>query len=251
MKPTEQDITLVERYFDAELSEAEIKIFQSRVAGDEMFRSLVEREKIIIGAIRSQGLIDTLHYLKSVEEKIQGNLSHSLTQRPKTWYYYAAAAVVTLLIAVTLLLPSQQTSDELFADYFTPYGNIFEPTVRGDKADSKTDTKRSQAFHAYERKDYQQAEILFTELLHGKQEPEILFLLGNTNLMLDHTADAQKNFSTLIRDFDDLDLQAKWYLALSYLKSDDRENARKMLRELGETENSYASKAKELIEKLD
>ena len=46
MKPTEQDITLVERYFDAELSEAEIKIFQSRVAGDEMFRSLVEREKI-------------------------------------------------------------------------------------------------------------------------------------------------------------------------------------------------------------
>ena len=69
--------------------------------------------------------------------------------------------------------------------------------------------------------------------------------------MLDHTADAQKNFSTLIRDFDDLDLQAKWYLALSYLKSDDRENARKMLRELGETENSYASKAKELIEKLD
>ena len=126
-----------------------------------MFRLLVEREKIIIGAIRSQGLIDTLHYLKSVEEKIQGNLSHSLTQRPKTWYYYAAAAVVTLLIAVTLLLPSQQTSDELFADYFTPYGNIFEPTVRGDKADSKTDTKRSQAFHAYERKDYQQAEILF------------------------------------------------------------------------------------------
>ena len=249
MTPTEQDITLVERYFDAELSEVEIKNFHSRVAGDEMFRSLVQREKVIIGAIRNQGLADTLNYLKSVEEKIQGNLSHTFTQRPKTWYYYAAAAVVALLIAVTFLLPSQQTSDELFAEYFTPYGNVFEPTMRSNE-DAKV-TRRTQAFQAYENKDYQRAEAIFTALIMEKKEPETLFLLGNTNLILGHTSEAQKNFTTLIQDFDDLDLQGKWYLSLSYLKNDDRENARKMLRELGTTENSYASKAKELLQKIE
>src|SRR4030095_6662179 len=113
MKPTEHDITLMERYFDSELSVEEMATFSDRLQHDEKFRSLVEREKIIIGAIRSQGLQDNLHYLKSVEEKIQGNHAHHSIARIRTWYYYAAAAIVALLIAVKVLLPAQQTSDQL------------------------------------------------------------------------------------------------------------------------------------------
>ena len=247
MKPTEQDITLMERYFDFELSEEEMRTFSSRLQSDEAFHSLVQREKIIIGAIRNQGLLDNLHYLKSIEEKIQGNHAHPTAAGIRTWYYYAAAAVVLLLLAVKVLLPSQQSSQELFTAYFSPYPNVFEPTTRGADAT----TKRSEAFQAYEQKNYQQAATLFKALLAEKKEPEILFLLGNTNLMLDQTTEARENFATLINDFDDMDLQAKWFLSLSYLKSDDRENARKVLKELGETENSYASKAKELLKEID
>ena len=249
MKPTEQDITLVERFFDAELSEEEVKSFHNRLEHDEMFRSFVHREKTIIGAIRNQGLLDTLHYLKSVEEKIQGNLTHTLTHRPKTWYYYAAAAAVALLIAVTFLLPTTQSNDELFTAYFTPYQNVFDATTRG--AEEDVATKRSRAFQAYDRKDYGQAEALFNELIAEKKDAELLFLLGNANLILGHTAEAQRNFTTLIDDFDELDLQAKWYLSLSHLKTGELENARKIWRELGATENSYALRAKELLEKIN
>ena len=247
MKPTEHDITLMERYFDSELSTEEMTRFSARLQDDEIFRSLVEREKIIIGAIRNQGLLDNLHYLKSVEEKIQGNHAHPSFTSVRTWYYYAAAAVVLLLIAVKMLLPAQQNTDDLFAEYFSPYPNVFEPTVRG----TDITTKRTEAFQAYEKKNYQQAAVLFNELLAAKKESEILFLLGNTNLMLGQVTEAQENFVTLINEFDDMDVQAKWYLSLCYLKSDDRENARKMLKELGETEISYASKAKELLEKVN
>ena len=248
MKPTEQDIALVEKYFDAELSEAELTLFNSKVAQDEAFKSLVHREKIIIGAIRNQGLMDNLQYLKSIEDKIQGDQANPAGPRIKTWYYYAAAAVVTLLISVTFFLfPSQHTSEDLFASYFTAYPNVFEPTMRG--TDMTTD--RTEAFQAYEQKDYQKAAELFTALLAEEKDPEVLLLLGNSNLMLGRTAEAQQNFVTLIQDFDDLDIPAKWYLSLSYLKSGDRENARKILAELGETEVSYASKAKELLDKVD
>lgn len=247
MKPTEHDITLMEKYFDSELSVEEMEIFSLRLKNDAIFKSLIEREKIIIGAIRNQGLLDNLHYLKSVEEKIQGNHAHPSFARIQTWYYYAAAAVVLLLVTVKVLLPSQQTSDQLFAEYFTPYQNAFEPMTRG----SDLATVRTEAFQAYEQKDYESAAKGFTELLKEQNEPGTLFLLGNANLKLGHASAARENFIKLINDFDDLDLQAKWYLALSYLKSDDRENARKVLKELGETENSYASKAKELLKKLD
>ena len=84
---------------------------------------------------------------------------------------------------------------------------------------------------------------------YTKEDAEMLFLLGNANLILDHTAEAQRNFTTLIDDFDELDLQAKWYLSLSHLKTGELENARTIWRELGATENSYASRAKELLEK--
>jgi tetratricopeptide (TPR) repeat protein len=247
MKPTENDITFVERYFDAELNEEEKKHFASRVKQDEAFRSLVQREKIIIGAIRNQGLVDNLHYLKSVEEKLQGNHAVVFPSRIKTWYYYAAAASIAILVAVTFLLPSQESSDQLFASYFSVYPNVFEPTVRG----TAQATTRTEAFQAYEQGDYEKASLLFTDLVKEKNEPGVLLLLGNTNLKLGRVEEAKKNFVTLIKDFDDLDLQAKWYLSLSYLKSGDKENARKILRELGETEISYASKAKELLKKVN
>ena len=152
-----------------------------------------------------------------------------------------------MLIAITFLLPGQQSTDELFASYFTPYPNVFEPTVRGNDVA----TVRTQAFQAYERKDYQTAALGFEALLSVKEDPGILLLLGNSNLMLGKAKEAQENFVTLINKYDDLDLQAKWFLSLSYLKSGDKENARKILEELGETEISYASKAKELLEKVN
>lgn len=247
MKHTEQDIALVEKFFDAELSAEELRHFNSRVEHDESFKALVHREKVIIGAIRNQGLIDNLQYLKSIEEKIQGNQSYPTASGIKTWYYYAAAAVVALLIAFAFLLPGGQSNDELFAAYFSPYPNIVEPTVRGN--DVATD--RTAAFQAYERKDFQAAATGFEELIDAKEEPGLLLLLGNSNLMLGNAKEAQENFITLINKYDDFDMQAKWFLSLSYLKSGDTENARKILKELGETEVSYASKAKELLEKVN
>lgn len=246
MEATDKDITLIERFFDGDLSEEETSTFRLRIEVDEKFKALFQREKVIIGAIRNQGLLDNLQYLKSVEEKIQGD--QILTPiKPTRWYYYAAAAAVTILLAVTLLLPSNESQDELFATYFTAYPNLFEPTLRG----SSTTTKRTEAFQVYESKDYKRAVLLFEELLQEQNDPEVLLLLGNSNLMLGDVEKAKENFITLINDFDNLDIPAKWYLSLCYVKSGDKENARKLLSELGGRDISYATRAKELLEKVD
>ncbi len=247
MKPTEQDITLVEKYFDSELSSDELSRFNARIEHDEDFKALFQREKIIIGAIRNQGLIYNLLYLKSVEEKIQGEQSYPIASGIKGWYYYAAAAVVALLVAVAFLLPGNDNTEELFATYFTPYPNVVQPLLRGESPVQE----RAKPFRDYEQKNYQAAAEGFNELLATKEEAGILLLLGNSNLMLGKSEEAQENFITLIRNYDEFDLQAKWFLSLSYLKSGDTENARKILKELGEMEVSYASRAKELLEKVN
>ena len=65
----------------------------------------------------------------------------------------------------------------------------------------------------------------------------MLLLLGNANLMLGNIEEAQNNFLTLIKNFDELDGQAKWYLGLSYLKQGQKEKAKLILQELGNPED--------------
>ena len=247
MNHSEQDIALVEKYFDAELDEVEVDHLTARIERDENFKSLVEQEKAIIGAIRHQGLAENLQYLQTLEANLGDSTRVTLNTPAKKWYFVAAAATIGILIIGKVLLTSfNETPDQLFQTYFTVYPNTFEPTVRGNTAV----TKRTQAFYAYDQGDYQNAAVLFRELLESNKEPGMLLLLGNANLILGNIEEAKANFTTLNKDFDEFDIQSKWYLSLCYLKNGDVERARTMLKELGDTEISYANKAKELLDKV-
>ena len=98
--------------------------------------------------------------------------------------------------------------------------------------------------------DYQKAADGFKALLKEKPEPGVLLLLGNANLMLGNIEEAQNNFLTLIKNFDELDGQAKWYLGLSYLKQGQKEKAKLILQELGDPEITYSKKANELLKEV-
>ena len=249
MNHSEADIALVEKYFDAELTDAEMKNFTTRMASDEHFKALVEQEKVLIAAIRYEGAVTDLKYLEDLEAKLQRETPIRISSGSNKWYYYAAAAVIGITVIVTVFTNTfTDRPDQLFQAYFTPYPNMFQPTTRSN---GSVDSKRAEAFKAYEQADYQRAATLFSDLLRDKKEAGMLLLLGNSNLMLDNVEEAKENFITLNKDFDELDMQAKWYLSLCYLKSGETEKARAILKELGDTEISYATKARELLEKVN
>ena len=248
MDHSEADISLVEKYFDAELNDTELRSFTMRMQSDENFKLLVEQEKALIAAIRYEGAAANLEYLDELESKLQKETPIRLGSGSSKWYYYAAAAVIGMTILVAVFMNSfNENPDQLFQAYFTPYPNMFEPTLRSSEA---SDSKRANAFQAYEQGNYQKAAALFTELLKDNKDAGMLLLLGNSNMMLGNLDEAKANFITLNEDFDDLDMQAKWYLSLCYLKSGETDKAQALLKELGDTEISYATKAKELLEKV-
>jgi tetratricopeptide (TPR) repeat protein len=249
MNHSEADIALVEKYFDAELNDAELKNFTMRMESDDNFKSLVEQEKALIAAIRYEGAAANLQYLEELESKLKNETPIRLSSGSSKWYYYAAAAVVGIAVMVTVFTNTfKDHPDQLFQAYFTPYPNMFEPTTRSSES---VNSKRADAFQAYEQGDYQKAATLFTDLLKDNREAGMLLLLGNSNLKLGNLEDAKANFISLNEDFDELDMQAKWYLSLCYLKSGETEKARTILKELGDTEISYATKARELLEKVN
>ncbi|SHG95834.1 Tetratricopeptide repeat-containing protein [Chryseolinea serpens] len=247
MYTDESDMTLVERYFDADLDDADMQEVTRRVETDDSFRALFEREQLLILVIRYQGQHDKLRYLKKMERHLSQDIHRAPTLSLRYWPYLVAAAVVGVLVALFVWLAVPKDSDKLFQAYFKPYPNMFEPGVRS----VRETTQRRQALRAYELGDYETAARGLKQAYHDHPEPGLLLLLGNANLSLGHVPEAEENFNALIKNYDDLDLQAKWYLSLCYLKQGDVERAKIMLKELGATEISYASKAKELFEKVN
>ncbi|MEJ0032187.1 MAG: hypothetical protein WDO15_18245 [Bacteroidota bacterium] len=69
-------------------------------------------------------------------------------------------------------------------------------------------------------------------------------------MILSHDNEAKNNFLTLIRDFDVLDEQAKWFLSLCYLKSGESEKAKLIWEELGDPKITYSEKAKHLLKQV-
>src|SRR5688572_26373273 len=249
MNHSEADIALVEKYFDAELNDAELKNFTTRLESDENFKLLVEQEKALIAAVRYEGAAANLQYLEELESKLQKETPILISSGTTKWYYYAAAAVIGITVVVAVFMNSfKENPDQLFQAYFTPYPNMFEPALRSNQS---IDSKRAEAFQAYEQGNYQKAATLFANLLKDNKDAGMLLLLGNSNLILGNLEEAKANFITLDQDFDDLDMQAKWFLSLCYLKSGETEKARAILKELGATEISYATKARELLEKVN
>ena len=67
MKPTLQDIELIERYFDNYLSSQETQGLAGRLKRDQDFKKLFDREKLLINTIRYEAASRDLAYLKAME----------------------------------------------------------------------------------------------------------------------------------------------------------------------------------------
>ena len=242
---TEYDIALVERYFDNDLLEGESALIDERLKSDAEFKAIFDRERALIRSIRASGLSRDLQLLKEVERGISA--ADRGRQRSLQPWYYAAAAAVTLFVVATLwLFPQHETPDELFDEYFTPVSNSFSPALRGGEA-----TSQPEAFRYYDQGNYVAAANRFADMLAREVDPDVLLLSANANLAAGNTVAAENNLIRLIRDFDNYDTPAKWYLGLCYLKQGNVDKARAVLEELGQREVFYTGQAKELLKKVN
>ena len=247
-----EDTDLIHRYLDRSLSDHEKEMFEERLKKEPPLKTMYQEHQQLIKGIRYAHLEGKLEQLRILESTLPDLEAKEISLNTLSWQRYwkplAVAASIALVVVTAALWNRGEDPAQLYASYFEPYPNIFEPIVRdGNEAISK----RTSAFQAYEAGDYQKASLLFKELLAEKKEPGMLLLQGNANLILGNTTEARNNFITLINEFEEYDVQGKWYLGLSYLKEGDMKSAQLILRELSDTEYSYSGKAKELLKKVD
>jgi hypothetical protein len=245
MSDSLQNIELVERYFDNEMTEDEAQAFLERLKTDLELRHMFDRERLLIKTVQYDAVKNNLLFLKDLDRSLP---AVSLQEKKISWLYYAAAATVTLLTVFGVYFYNASTGspEELYAENFQPYTNVFEPTERGVSERSE----RARAFEQYDLANYQEAAILFSRLTENSREPQLLLLLGNSNLAIGNTEEAIANFMAVIENSKELRSPALWYLSLAWLKAGNEQNAKETLNQLLADENPYSTRARELVNKL-
>ena len=247
----------IESYLSGEMKGDTLEQFKQRMQADQKLAAEVELHKNVDAAIFDEGAFNLQSLTDTLGEEFF--TAPSMTEKPsrlkvyrRTW---AIAATVLLLVVSgwvwwSLNGGGSQTGEALFASYYE--APTFSNTVRGD--DPQADYY-FQAVQAYKTNDLANAISLFEA--HTEAAPnDIRAEFGLASALLQsqppRLTEAASYFQVVIDHNESLLVdKSKWYLALIWLKQENRTAAQSLLQELSNSEDKQLAKqAQALLEDL-
>lgn len=259
MDSVEYNFRFIHRYLAKQLNPRERQAFEAELLSNpELQRRLWEQMELgeAVG-----GYLDEKKIPKSVALPDEGSEPKGVRklwyERPLVW-----AAVVAVLILTGLWisnLSQQNVGPELYAQN---YQHMKQKEYSGAKKGRNTaelpfsglDSALFSALESYERTDYLGAKQQFSDYINSGRDhlKTGKFYRALTALKLNDTKQAIADFIDYLllgseaKYFED----AKWYLALSYLKEGRLEEAKKQLEELSGIDGPYQAKSTKLLVNL-
>lgn len=238
--------TLIEKYFTDGLTPEEQALLDRRLSEEPEFAEQFELEKDLRAVLIDKGRIDLKGQLEIIENEKNTLV---LEKGNSNFLKYAVAACIiigTTLLAVNFFKPAP-SSEELFAQNFQPYANIIAPVERGETPDDLL----GKSFALYEQGNYEEAQRKFQELYDASGDRYLLFYRANALLALDKSADAITVFKSHQETIDNFFGKSKWYLALSYLKNDETQEAIELLKEIKQTKTYNHERVDAIVDALE
>ena len=270
----------IDKYIAGELSDEDTKTFELRIEEDADLKKEVEANRAVNFAIQHKDkkqlkddLVEANSLINNIREKVtvefQTSETTSQTEKPakeasKSFVDQliaflvprapmlrpAIAALIVLAIAIPGYLFFQPvTTENLYADNFKPYHNVLTPASRSAEQEL---TELQKLMLLYEQKDYNIALGEFNEYID--QHPEeggLRFYRAIIFMELDDLEKAIADLEYVMDNNRSLAGQAKWYMALTYLKDNRPEDAFKVLEEISGSGNPYSQQAAEILKQIN
>lgn len=234
----------IEKYIDGELKGNELHNFEDILSTDNDMKRDYNLSVDINNSIMEDDVMalrDTLNYMYQDETKVK-RIPTVFTKRK---FYYYAAASAALLIATGGLVQRLSGPDMndigVFEKYYTPY----DVTVTYRSGNAEVDRLLINALERYEDKDYEHALVLFEEVLDSRKDDMAVNLYSGISYMEEEKYQkATNSFNHIISNQDNLFIeQAKWYLAMCYLRTEKTDKAKDVLKEIIKEESYYKEQA--------
>jgi len=243
-------------YFSGTLNEQEKLNLESRLKADMSFEQAFQEYRDLRNGIDysiMKTLKEELQELEATLPEVNIELQDRgqgeeplIGQRFMLWKVAAVVMLIAVSAVVVFQLQQPSSPQDLFTQYFEPYPNEFVSAKRGD--DVAADPM-VQAFQAYDNQDYSTAIVGFKKMLKEEENVMVLFYLGSAQLAQNASQAAIATFERFLEISKDSVTEAKWYLALSYLKESRVEAAKTMLDEI-KGDQKFGKKAAKILRRL-
>lgn len=243
---------LIERHIQNKLTDIEVKQVEELRLHDPSFTQEIELHREIQHALGDKGLRDFKQKIKEADKiYFTSTINTAAQRRVIPFYLKIAASIAAVIISVSTIIYFISNNSAPDKNLFNAYFNPYEAPINFRSADSPdTDNTFNQALTFYNEKNYQRAIPLLTNIIVTRPDNMLVFLLrGTSYLASGNTTQAESDFNSVIRHRQNMFVeQAKWYLALTYLKQDRRKEAIELLHSL--EHSVYQEKAQKLLSDL-
>lgn len=238
-------IAFIKKYFNGELTESEVDVFNKMLEEDESFSRDVEQYEFVFGTSRFKSRDNSKH-----DGRIgtRGRWFGITFNKP-----VGLALLLVFCVSVVVTIQNESfysdvDSNTLFNEYFEPYPNIVSPTTRSTVVDSNSSIHVALA--AYDAANYTDAITLLGEIQVGHQHDDVALFYRAMALMATNQSNLAIKSLKKIRDGSMLENQKNWYLALAYIQSSDISMATDVLESIIQDESYYLIYAQEMLVKL-
>jgi tetratricopeptide (TPR) repeat protein len=239
----------IERYNSGEMSDTEKQWFLKELEGNEKLRNEVDLRKRTDEILKKQDVISLRNKLSEIERQRNKVKSPQKDSRRSVFIKYAAVVAVLVLIGSVVLLPGKKfNSDEIVKQYYKAYN----PPANQRSAQSAADADFTLALEFYNTHDYNKAAILFNKVLDNQpNDMQTMLLIGVSNYEEKKYPEAKQSFGKVLDDNNNLYVdQARWYLALCYLNTGEKEKAMQLFDEISKESGIYQNDAKKIVKGL-
>jgi TolA-binding protein len=178
------------------------------------------------------------------DSEIQFNKKNKRRRYTIHFFGLSAAAFIAIFFIIKTLTPSFN-AEKIYTKYYRPFNAIssISRTTNGNK-----DKLYNQGVELYKQGKYQSAAEVFNKVTERDTSYYApLFFAGITQLELSNYNNANILLSEVIDHSSEFRKEALWYLALSYLKTGEKEKAISYLNPLAGSDGFYRSRARKIL----
>ena len=233
---------IIEAYCNEQLTPEEVREFEIEMKSNVALQDEVRAMLTTLSAlkeIRAEELLQRLSTLTSNDKVRKLN-------PPIQWIRWAAAILILAIVGYFIFEQlNKLTPEDIFLAYFEPYPNVIDPGTRGE------DRVVSIGLAQYEAAEYNSAFMSLKEVVENNpKDLESAFYFGMSALLIEQNKIAQDELDKVASSESKLAIQAKWYLSLLALKTNQIDLAKETLQEIIDGKSSYSVKASKIMKQI-
>lgn len=239
----------IERYNAGEMDDAEKQWFTKELKENEKLRKEVELRRTTDTILKNQDLMNLRNKLSDIEKRRKEAIPVRKTGRSLNIKYAAAIAGFIIIGSIVLFSNRKMSNDEILDRYYQPYEAA--SSTRSEEVIKNSDYLL--ALEYYNIHDYRNAALYFSKVL--KYEPSNMhseLLNGISNFEIQNYPEAEGSLSKVISDNNNYYIDhAQWYLALCYIRTDEKPKALEQLAIIKKSKTIYRKDARKIMKSLN